>query len=84
MPVGYGGLSRKTRFWVWRSVRTARSKLGAWERECLDYAQHAIRANFLKLILTSIEKAIAVTQLPAEEYEYGFHYPSGRASRTRT
>src|SRR5882757_2466048 len=49
-------------------------ELGPWEAECLDYADAAVSGNFLRLALTSIEKAIAVNKLQQHEYEHGFNY----------
>ena len=55
--------------------------LGPWEAECLDYADAAVRMNFLRLALTSVDKAIAVNKLRPDEYEYGFY--NGRAKPSR-
>lgn len=49
-------------------------ELGPWEAHELDYAEAAVRANFLRLALTAVEKAIAVSKLSNDEYEYGFNY----------
>lgn len=57
------------------------SALGPWESECLDYAATAVEANFLKLALASIDKAILVNTLPPEDYDYGFSYTTRQRSR---
>jgi hypothetical protein len=49
-------------------------KLGPWERDELSRATHAARINFLTLALNGIGKAIDISQLPPDEYEYGFNY----------
>ena len=52
----------------------AKGELGPWEAEELDYAEQAVRHNFLMLALTATDKALNVSQLPADEYKYGFSY----------
>ena len=54
-------------------------ELGPWEAECLDYANAAVSGNFLRLALTSIDKAIAVNKLPQQEYEHGYNYGHPKA-----
>jgi len=48
--------------------------LGLWEQRELDYARTALRAGWLRLALTSAEKALLVSQLPPAEYAYGANY----------
>jgi hypothetical protein len=48
--------------------------IGAWERRELDYARAAVREGFLRLALVAAEKALIVSQLPRDEYEYGLNY----------
>ncbi|KVN48750.1 hypothetical protein WT12_08370 [Burkholderia territorii] len=48
--------------------------VGPWEQRELDYARVAVRAGFLRLALVAAEKALAVSQLPRAEYEYGMNY----------
>lgn len=57
-----------------RALTKARGKLGPWEAEELEYAENAVRSNFLMLALTATDKALAVSQLPSDEYDYGFNY----------
>lgn len=57
-----------------RALTKARGKVGAWEAEELEYAEKAVRSNFLMLALTATHKALAVNQLPSDEYDYGFNY----------
>lgn len=52
----------------------AHGGLGPWEAEELAYAEAAIHANWLLLALVATEKALAVSQLPKAEYDYGFNY----------
>lgn len=54
--------------------------LGEWEVSELDYAETALRDNFLRLALTCIRKAMAVSKLPKAEYEYGLNYGRRRTS----
>jgi hypothetical protein len=49
-------------------------KVGPWETQELEYADSAVNANMLRLALVATEKALDVSQLPADEYEYGFTY----------
>jgi hypothetical protein len=56
------------------SLADSSGKLGPWESLQLDYADAAVRSNFLRLALVSIDKAIAVNKLSPPEYEYGFNY----------
>ncbi|KVF80072.1 MULTISPECIES: hypothetical protein [Burkholderia cepacia complex] len=48
--------------------------IGAWEQRELDYARVAVREGFLRLALVAAEKALIVSQLPRDEYEYGLNY----------
>lgn len=48
--------------------------LGAWEAECLDYAETAVGDNFLRLALTQVHKAIEVNELRPDEYQAGYNY----------
>ncbi|KWB20826.1 hypothetical protein WL32_16990 [Burkholderia cepacia] len=48
--------------------------IGAWEQRELDYARVAVRDGFLRLALVAAEKALIVSQLPRDEYEYGLNY----------
>lgn len=48
--------------------------VGPWEQRELDYARVAVRAGFLRLALVAAEKALVVSQLPRDEYEYGLNY----------
>jgi hypothetical protein len=57
-------------------------ELGPWEAECLDYADAAVSGNFLRLAITSIEKAIAINKLPQHEYEHGFNYGRPKPPRS--
>jgi hypothetical protein len=49
-------------------------RLGLWERLELDHAIQAVRINFLSLALNCIGKAIEVSQLPRDHYDFGFNY----------
>ena len=73
---------------VWGIIQDARrvltkasGRLGPWEAEELEYAENAVRSNFLMLALTATDKAIAVSQLPSDEYDYGFNTPNPRNKR---
>jgi hypothetical protein len=57
-----------------KALTTAFGKLGPWERAELDRAALAVRINFLTLALNGIGKAIEVSQLSPDEYEFGFNY----------
>ncbi|VVE18413.1 hypothetical protein [Pandoraea cepalis] len=48
--------------------------IGPWEQRELDYARVAVRSGFLRLALVAAEKALIVSQLPRDEYEYGFNF----------
>lgn len=50
-------------------------ELGPWEAHQLDYAESALKSNYLRLALGSTEKALVVSQLPRDEYDYGFNRP---------
>lgn len=45
--------------------------LGTWEGDELAYAAAALRVNFLRLALVSVNKAIVVSRLPKDEYDFG-------------
>jgi hypothetical protein len=59
-------------------ARTALTKpdgtLQPWEAEEIGHAEAAVYDNWLRVALFAMEKAIAVSQLPPDEYEYGFNY----------
>jgi len=55
-------------------LANAAGELGPWEAHELNYAETAVHINFLRLALAAVEKAIAVSKLSREEYEYGFNY----------
>lgn len=59
-------------------VRAALTKgdgtLPPWEAEELARAEDAVRWNWLRLAVFAVEKALAVSQLPPDEYQYGFNY----------
>jgi len=57
-----------------KALTTADGKVGPWERAELDRAALAVRINFLTLALNGIGKAFEVSQLPPDEYEFGFNY----------
>ncbi len=57
-----------------REVLEGDTGLGKWEREQLDYADVAIRSNFLSLAVFSAIKAVLVSRMPKDEYEQGYGY----------
>ena len=57
-----------------REVLEGDTGLGKWEREQLDYADVAIRSNFLSLAIYLAIKAVLVNRLPKDEYEQGYGY----------
>ena len=59
-------------------LRDQSGELGPWEAAELDYAETAVKANFLRLGLVCVDKAIRVNCLPAEEYEHGYNYQGYR------
>ena len=56
------------------AIRCAWGELGPWETENLEYAKAAVRASMLRLAVVSAEKALDVSMLPKDEYEFGFSY----------
>jgi hypothetical protein len=73
---GYGSKEEEVRALILdtRRALTGASGLGKWEAAELDYANAAVAQNWLCLALVCANKAIAVSELPAEEYEFGFNY----------
>jgi hypothetical protein len=61
------------------ALADAAGKVGPWETKELDYAEAAVTANFLRLALTAVKKAIAVHNLSPQEYEYGFNHSAPRS-----
>ena len=57
-----------------RRLFSENNEIGKWETELLDYAKAAATANFLRLAVASIIKVIEVSQLPPDEYEWGFNF----------
>lgn len=56
------------------ALSSAEGRLGPWEAQELAYAEASVRVNFLLLALNATAKAIAVSQLSRDEYDYGFNY----------
>lgn len=80
---GYAGQHDRVRTLIQdvrQSLTTASGTLGPWESDQLEYADAAVRANFLQLALTSVAKAIAVSKLPRADYDYGFNYGRSKSS----
>ncbi|KVN07894.1 MULTISPECIES: hypothetical protein [unclassified Burkholderia] len=48
--------------------------IGPWERRELDYARVAVHDGFRRVALMAAEKALIVSQLSRDEYEYGLNY----------
>lgn len=64
-----------------RDILARKGNLGPWETELLDLAEAAVRANrLLRLALASVQKAWLVSQLPANEYEFGYNYGKRKPS----
>jgi hypothetical protein len=63
-------ISRATRM----ALSPAEGRLGPWEAQELAYAEAAVRVNLPLLTLNATAKTFAVSQLPRDEYEYGFSY----------
>lgn len=59
-------------------LRNPDGELGPWEAADLDYAETAVGANFLRLALACVAKAVHVSCLPPEEYERGYNYQGYR------
>lgn len=57
-----------------RQLLSENDEIGKWETELLDYAKTAVNINFLCLAVASVIKAIEVSQLPPDEYEWGFNF----------
>ena len=55
-------------------LRGDEGELGPWERELVDRADTAVRSNFLCLAVVCLRKALAVSDLPRDEYEAGYSY----------
>jgi hypothetical protein len=73
---GYEGKQEQVRALILETRRalTRPSGLGKWEAAELDYADAAVVQNWLCLALVCANKAIAVSELPPEEYDFGFNY----------
>lgn len=48
--------------------------VGKWESAEIKYAKVAVGDGFLRLAVSSLMKAVKVSELPPDEYEYGFNY----------
>ena len=73
---GYAGHQERARHLVARCRATlsrGTGQLGPWEAQQLDAAERAVASNFLRLGLIAAQQALAVSQLPIDEYEYGRH-----------
>jgi hypothetical protein len=57
-----------------KALTTPDGQIGPWERAELDQATLAVHINFLTLALHRIGRAIEVSQLPADDYAFGFNY----------
>jgi hypothetical protein len=82
---GYAGHQDRARHLIAQcraSLLRRTGQLGPWEAQQLDAAESAVSANFLRLGLVAAQKALAVSQLPVEEYEYGVDRLAHRAMTT--
>lgn len=52
----------------------ADADLGPWERSELGLARAAHAAGWLRLSLTAAQKALRVSELPTDQYDYGWNY----------
>jgi len=48
--------------------------LGPWERRELGLARAALASGWLRLALTAAHKALQVSELPSDQYDYGWNY----------
>lgn len=53
--------------------------LGPWEHSELVYARSRLLEGWLGLALTAASKALAVSELPQAEYEYGWSFAKPQA-----
>lgn len=78
---GYEGRRNKVLGLI-QEARTALTEshgaVGPWETELLDFAEAAVKLNFLHAALVAVEKALDVSKLPEEEYEFGLNYGDRR------
>jgi hypothetical protein len=78
---GYPGHQEHVRDLIARcriTLARGTGQLGPWEGQELAYADAAITASFLRIALVAADKALKVSQLSYEEYDYGFHYATRR------
>ena len=57
-----------------RQLLSEEDEIGQWETELLDYAKAAVKVNFLRVAAVSVIMAIEVSQLPPDEYDWGFNF----------
>jgi hypothetical protein len=50
------------------------AELGMWERRELGLARAALASGWLRLALTAAHKAVQVSELPSDQYDYGWNY----------
>ncbi len=55
-------------------LRDENGNLGKWENAEIEYAKLAVGDGFLRLAVSALVKAVKVSELPPDEYEYGFNY----------
>jgi hypothetical protein len=56
------------------AIEQSKGELGPWEQAILDYARTAAKEHRLMLALMSAQKALQISDLPQDEYEFGFKY----------
>ena len=56
-----------------RQLLSEDDEIGKWETESLNYAEAAGNANWLRVAVLKVIEAIDVSQLPQDEYEWGFN-----------
>jgi hypothetical protein len=76
IATGYEGKQEAVRTLVeeTREMLTGPGGIGKWETAELQIAESALAANWLGYALACADKAITVSRLPPEEYEFGFNY----------
>jgi hypothetical protein len=72
---GYGGHQERVARLIAQCRATlsgATGQLGPWEAQQRGVAEGAVAANFLRLALVAAQSALAISQLPSEEYDFGW------------
>jgi hypothetical protein len=62
-----------------QAIEAHKGEVGEWEAQLLEQARTALAGGWLRLALVAAGKALEVSTLPEQEYNYGLAYGRDRS-----